>query len=86
MLQRIQSNLHVRPPPISDRQSNQKHQNFPSQSALQLKPPVNDHLLIATVTTFWAWKFNDFPLFLTSSKRPLDAFSNLHVRCVRHAT
>ena len=37
--------------------------------------------------TFWAWKFNDFPLFLTSCKRPLDRFfSDLYVRCVHYAT
>ena len=39
----------------------------PSQSpvkALKLEPLVNDHLLLATKTNFWAWKFNDFPCFL----------------------
>ena len=55
-------------------------------SYLQLERLVNDHLLQTTATTFWAWKFNDFLLFLTSCKRPLDAFSDLYVRCVHCAT
>ena len=29
---------------------------------------------------------NDYPLFLTSRKRPLDAFFDLYVRCVHYAT
>ena len=43
-------------------------------------PPVSDrdHFVGLTV--------NDFPLFLTSCKRPLDAFSDLYVRCVYYAT
>ena len=67
------STSHKRPPPIhvSDRLS---------------KTPKLLHLLWATMTTFWAWKFNDFPLFLSSCKRPLDTFSDLYVRCVYYAT
>ena len=62
-----------------------KHQDFPSQ-VLQLELLVNGHLLQVTVTTFCAWKFNDFTLFLTSCKRPLDVFSHLYVRYVHYAT
>ena len=29
-------------------------------------------------TTFWGWKFYNFPLFLTSCKRPLDVWSELY--------
>ena len=63
----------------------QNTKTFPVK-ALQLELLVNGHLLQVTVTTFWAWKFNDFPLFLTSCKRPLDAFSDLYVRYVHYAT
>ena len=79
----VQSNLHVRPPPINGRQS--KHQNFPSQSltvrtSSKRPPPVSDrnHFLGLTV--------NDFPWFLTYCKRPLDAFSDLYFRCVHYVT
>ena len=43
-------------------------------------PPVSDrdHFLGLTV--------DGFPLLLTSCKRPLDAFSDLYVRCVDYAT
>ena len=34
---------------------------FPAK-ALQLEPLVNDHLMSATATTFWAWRVNGFPL------------------------
>ena len=59
------STSHKQPPPIhvSDRLS---------------KTPKLFHLLWATMTTFWAWKFNDFSLFLSSCKRPLDTFSDLY--------
>ena len=64
---------------------NPKHQNFPSQSltvgtSSKLPPPVSDrdHFLDLTV--------NGFPLFLTSCKRPVDAFSDLYVRFVDYAT
>ena len=51
--------------------------------ALQLEPLENDHhLLQATANTLWAFTFNDFPLFLTSCKRPLDACFDPYVRCV----
>ena len=63
----------------------QNTKTFPVK-ALQLELLVTGHLLQVTVTTFWAWKFNDFPLFLTSCKRPLDAFSDLYVRYVHYAT
>ena len=73
----IQSNLH--------NIKIQKHQKFTSQSltvgtSSKRAPPVSDrdHFLGLTV--------NDFPLFLTSCKRPLDTFSNLYVRCVHYAT
>ena len=62
---------------------NPKLQNFPSQSltvgtSSKRPPPVSDrdHFLGLTV--------NDFPLFLTSCKRPLDAFSDLYVRSGVH--
>ena len=62
-----------------------KHQNFTSQSltvgtSIKRPPPVSDrdHFLGLTV--------NDFSLFLTSCKRPLDAFSDLYFRCVHYAT
>ena len=45
------------------------------------RPPPEcdrDHFLGLTV--------KDFPLFLTSRKRPLDAFSDLRVRFVHYAT
>ena len=51
--------------------------------ALQLEPlppPVSDR------DQFLGLTVNDFPLFLTSCKRPLDAFSDLYVRCVHYAT
>ena len=51
--------------------------------ALQLEPlppPVSDR------DQFLGLMVNDFPLFLTSCKRPLDAFSDLYVRCVHYAT
>ena len=63
----------------------QKHQNFPSKSltvvaSSKQTPPVSncDHFLGLTV--------NDFPLFLTSCRRLLDAVSDLYVRCVHYAT
>ena len=69
-------------PPISDRQSKN---DFPSESltvgtSSKRSPPVSDrdHFLGLTV--------NDFPLFLTSCKGPLDAFSGLYFRCVHYAT
>ena len=58
-----------------------KLQNFPSQSltvgtSSKWPPPVSncDHFLGLMV--------NDFPLFLTSCKRPLHAFSGLYFPCV----
>ena len=78
----IRSNLHVQPPPISDRQS--KTRKLPVK-ALQLAPLVNDHV-ISDSEHFWSLTVNDLPLFLTSCKWPLDAFSDLYVRCVHYAT
>ena len=69
---------HKRPPIQNTR-------TFPVKD-LQFESLVNDHLLSATVTIFRAWKFNDFPVVFTSCKRPLDAFSDLYVRCVHYAT
>ena len=85
----MQSNLHVRPPLVSDHlpkpTANPKHQNVPSQRlavgiSSKRPPPVSDrdHLLGLTV--------NDFPWLLTSCKRPLDAFSDLNFRCVHYVT
>ena len=76
-LEAIQSNLH--------NIKIQKHQNFTSQSltvgtSSKRPPPVNDR------DQFLGLTVNDFPLFLTSCKRPLDVFSNLYVRCVHYAT
>ena len=58
--------------------------NLPSKifpvKALQLEPLVNDHLLAAAVSdrdNFLGLIVYDFPLFLTSRKRPLHAFSIL---------
>ena len=58
-------------------------QNFPSQSlrvgtSSKRPPPVSncDHFLGLMV--------NDFPLFFTSCKRPLHAFSGLYFRCVHY--
>ena len=60
-----------------------KRQNFPSQrltvgTSSKRPPPVSDrdrdHFLCLTV--------NAIPLFLTSCKRPLEAFSDLYFRCV----
>ena len=31
------------------------------------------------------WRFNHFPIVFTSCKQPLDAFSDLYVRCVHYA-
>ena len=62
----------------------QKHQTFPRQSltvgtSSKRPPPVSNrnHFLGATV--------NDFPLFLTSSKQPLDAFFDLGYFCCVHS-
>ena len=47
--------------------------------ALQLEPLVNDNLLAAVVSdrdSFLGLIVYDFPLFLTSRKRPLHAFSD----------
>ena len=59
----------------------QKHQNFVSQSltvgtSSKRPPPVRDR------DQFLGLTVKDFPLFLTSCKLPLDAFSDLYVRCV----
>ena len=73
----LQSNLQVQPLLISGRlplaTAYPKHQNFLSQSlkvrtSSKQTPPVSDgnHFF-----------FNDFPLFLTSCKQQLDAFSDL---------
>ena len=85
----IQSNLHMRPPLVSDHlpfaTAYPNHQNFPRQrltvgiSSKRL-PPVSDR------DHFSGLKFNDFPIVFTSCKRPLDAFSDLYVRCVHCAT
>ena len=73
------------PPSISDRQS--KTPKFPSQSLTvgtsrkeKQPPPVSnrDHFLGLMV--------KDFPLFLTSCMRPLDAFSDLDFGCVHYET
>ena len=75
----------MRPPLISFHFPipNHKHQNSPSQSltvgnSCKRPPPVSDrdHFLGLTVS--------DFPLFLTSCKRPLNAFFDLHVRRVHY--
>ena len=60
--------------------ANPKHQNFPSLSLTvgtfsKQAPPVSDH------DHFLGLTVNDFPLFLNSCKRPLDAFCDLHVCC-----
>ena len=51
-----------------------------------LAPGTLSQTHLSDRATFWAWKFNDFLLFLSSCKRPLNAFSDLCVRCVHHAT
>ena len=76
---------HRWPPPISDR--NPKYQNFPSQSlqwrvGTSCKQPTP----ASNCNHFLGLMVNDFPLFLTSCKRPLDTFSNLYVCCVHYAT
>ena len=78
----MQLNLYARPPRalVSDHLPCNKGppilntKTFPVK-ALQLELLENHHLLKATATTLWAWKFKDFLLCLTSCKRPLDAFS-----------
>ena len=50
----------------------QNTKTFPVKAS-QPEPLENDHPLWATTITFWAWKFNDFLLFLTSCKRPLSS-------------
>ena len=104
-------NLHVRPPPVKDRQS-KTPKLFPVRQNLTVRSS-NDHLLYANATLFLrltVWflgeqnggsvvtedpkggiaesfgRINDFPMFLTTCKRPLDASSDLSVRCVHHAT
>ena len=46
--------------------------------ALQLEPLVNDR------NYFLGLRVNDFPLFLTSFKRPLDVFSKPYFRCMHY--
>ena len=76
----MQLNLYVRPPLVSDHLPCNRRppilntKTFPVK-ALQLELLENHHFHKATATTLWAWKFKDFPLCLTSCKRPLDAFS-----------
>ena len=70
----LQSNLHVRPPLVSDRPppmntTNPKHQNFPCQSltggtSSKRPPPVSD------CDQFLGLTVNDFSLLLTSCKWP----------------
>ena len=77
----IQSNLHVRPPLVSDHlpyaTANPKHQNVPSQSltggtSCKL-PPLSDR------DHFLGLMVHDFPFFLTSCKWSLDSFFDLYV-------
>ena len=70
--------FHKRPPPIND-------QIF-SVKALQLEPLVNGTPSVSDCDHFLGLMVNDFPLFLTSCKPPLDAFSDLCVCCVHYAT
>ena len=65
-----------RPPPISDHAPIQNTKIF-QVKALQLERQVNDHF-----NHFLDLTVNDFLLFLTSFKRPFDAFSDLYFRCV----
>ena len=62
----LQSNLHVRSPPVATtshkRQPSQNTKNVLSYSLI-LEPLVNDHLLQATATTFWADSFRIFYCF-----------------------
>ena len=62
----LQSNLHVRSPPVATtshkRQPSQNTENVLSYSLI-LEPLVNDHLLQATATTFWADSFRIFYCF-----------------------
>ena len=54
--------------------------------ALQFEPLVDDKRPVSDRDHFFGLTVNVFPLFLTSCKRPLDAFSDLYVRCVHYAT
>ena len=54
--------------------------------ALQFEPLVDDKPPVSDRDHFFGLTVNDFPLYLTSCKRPLDAFSDLYVRCVHYAT
>ena len=80
----MHSNLQVRPPPISQCQSKtpkfSQSKPYSWKSFNKLPPSVSnpDHFLGLTV--------NDFPLLITSCKQPLDAFSDLYVRCVHYTT
>ena len=62
----LQSNLHVRSPPVATtshkRQPSQNTKNVLSYSLI-LEPLVNDHLLQATATTFWADSLRIFYCF-----------------------
>ena len=51
-----------------------------ARTSIKRPPPVSDreHFLGLTV--------DDFPLFLNSCKRPLDAFSDPYFRCVNYVT
>ena len=63
----------------------QSTQIFPVK-ALQFEPLVDDKPPVSDHDHFFGLTLNDFPLYLTSFKRPPDAFSGLYVRCVHYAT
>ena len=78
----MQSNLHVRPPPISDHFFISKTPNFPSPSLLLLEPSrKRPHLVSdAIVTTFWknGFTFRIFHGFLSLFSDHLIQWSDLN--------
>lgn len=74
--------VRVRPPPVSDRlpyaTTDPRHLRFSSQSSM-----IKDHLSLATAMLRLC---NFLPWFLTSFKRPLDAWYGLFVRLMYFAT
>ena len=69
----------MQPAPI--RATYPKHQNFPSQSPIVRTSREWPHLM-SNCTHFLAWWFYSLPLFLTSCKRPLDAWCSLFIHCM----
>ena len=56
------------------------HQSRTVETSRKRPPPVSNHEQISWLTVYIS------PLFLTSCKQPLDAWSDVYVHCVYYAT